>query len=290
MSKKNLAHLFFFFITFLILIFISVKQVVVQKNYIPFSYKQLLNPKLFFKNFSQIKNNKEYDVSLTEVKEFRKNLNSMVEGFNFDYSFIHVINESSDQEKIYFGGSNDYKTWDLNELNLKTKKNQRLISNINYPSKDFITTYQSIFKMIAYPDCTREGCSITLFDLIEKKEIKIVPTITSFSPDKKAIDISQFFYDETANLVGYKNNSIEDNKFYTLDLNVSSPAESLLQLVYLETAGKNFEFLFYYPESKMMLFKSNKKEDSTTNHPQIEYFLYSSNKPSLVILDNKNFK
>jgi len=58
-----------------------------------------------------------------------------------------------------------------------------------------------------------------------------------------------------------------------------------MQIVYLETAGQDFSFMFYYPENQMMLFRSDKKELSKSNHPDVEYFLYAANRPSLVLVD-----
>ena len=290
MNKNNSVHLTFFTITILLLTFVSVKQVVVNSDYTPLSYKSLLSPKNFVKAFSSIKNTKEYKVNLEEIKKIRK-INSKT-GYKHD----QFINFSTGGETYYIASTNDYKTWDLlyidnysSEIIFKIKDIKHSGKQLVHSYKLKVNTHMPIFNKIAFPHQTDDGYMITLYDLENRKVIAEFPTIMSHGPDSKAQEISQFFYDETANLVGYKTGS-EDNKFYTLDLNLTSPADSLMQMVYLETAGKNFEFLYYYPETQMMLFKGTKKVESNTNHPDEEYFLYSANKPALVILDESNFE
>lgn len=287
MNQNNWLQLFFFTATVLILGVISLQQVMVKQNYAPFSYRELLKPKTFFKVVSKLKNKQEYHVSLAKVGQFEQNLNSLLPKVELGYQTIDVIHQSTDQGKVYFGGTNDYQRWDLNQIDLKTHQVETLVANVEYPQKNFVASYQPIFAKIAYPQCLpTKGCQISIFDLEKKKVVKQVPTVTHLIASKKAKAVSQFFYDETLNVAGYKSK----DEFYTLDLNQSSPAESLLQLIYLDTAGKIAEFLFYYPETAMMLFKTTKKPGSKTNHPPTEYFLYAVDRPSLVILNKDNIK
>jgi len=285
MIKNNSVHITFFILSLLFLVFVSLKQVVVDSNYNQFSYKQLLSPKTFFNALSQVKNTDEYSVSLDEVDAYQTSLDLYLDGYKSDYEFIKVINLSTDSKKLYFAGTNDYEKWDLIELALEDNTEEIIAGDIAYSSNQFINIYQPIFKKIAYPVCVKGGCDVYVVDIESKEIIQKKPTLISSIPSNRAEFISDFFYDETANLAGYKNDNPDDNKFYTIDLNIESQEESSMQIVYLETAGQDFEFVFYYPETQMMLFRSEKKELSRSNHPDTEYFLYSANRPSLVLVD-----
>jgi hypothetical protein len=285
MIKNNSVHLIFFSITFLFLVFVSVKQVVVSRDHVPFSYKQLLSPKTFFKSLSVVNNDSEYSVSLEDIDNHQSKLSSYLEDKDAGYEFTQAINISTDNEMVYFSGTNDHEVWDLLSLNIETNETEVIKSGITYVGEKLTSAYQPIFKKIAFPVCVKGGCDINVIDVESKEIIQIKPTIISSIPDDRAEFISNFFYDETANFVGYKNDNLDDNKFYTIDLSIESQAGSSMQIVYLETAGQDFEFMFYYPESKMMLFRSDKKQESQSNHPDTEYFLYAANRPALVLVD-----
>jgi hypothetical protein len=286
MIKNNSVNIFFFLVAFLFLIFVSVKQVVVNNDYVQFSYKQLLlSPKTFLKSLASVKNKETYSVSLEEVENYQIVLDSYLDDYQTGYEFNKVINLSTDETKLYFAGTNDYQNWDLLELDLSTKKTKKIVTNISYSSNQFINVYQPVFSKIAYPVCIKGGCDINVVDVNTGEIIQQKPTLISSIPSDRAEFISDFFYDETTNIVGYKNDNPDDNKFYTVDLNIKSQEDSSLQIVFLETAGQDFKFLFYYPETQMMLFRSVKKEGSQSNHPDIEYFLYSVNRPALVLVD-----
>lgn len=285
MIKNNSVHIFFFLVSFLFLTFVSVKQVVVNQDLVPFTYKQLLlSPKTLLKSLVSLKNNDEYTASLSDIESYQVELDGYLSDYQSDYEFIDVINVSIDKEKVYFAGTNDYKKWDLLELNRKTEEIKTIKADISYESEKFVDIYQPVSTRIAYPVCNR-GCDINVIDVTTGEIVQEKPTLISNLPGDRAEYISEFFFDEAVNIVGYKNYNPGDNKFYTIDMNADSQAASSLQIVHLETAGQYFKFLFYYPESQMMLFQSDKKETSQSNHPETEYFLYSVNRPALVLVD-----
>ncbi|MDH5533799.1 MAG: hypothetical protein OEX81_05245 [Candidatus Pacebacteria bacterium] len=291
MNKKNLLHTLLFAVTLILLIFISVKQVVVNQDYSSLSYKKLLNPKTFLKSLKEVPNDEQYIVSLDKDLNHQEKMDQQISNIENGYQYNQFINFTNN-EQLLIASTNDYKTWDLKLIDNIDGSETFSISNIQHQGKTLVSSYQAIDGKIAFPHQTPDGYMITLYDLKSREVIGEFPTIMSYGPDKKALNISQFFYDETLNMVGYKNiDDITDNetRFYSLDLNTQSEAESLVQMVSLETAGKSFEFLNYYPENKTMLFKSTKKAESKTNHPEIEYFLYGINEPKLVILDEGNF-
>lgn len=157
--------------------------------------------------------------------------------------------------------------WSIDKYDAASDTKTKITNNIQFAGTKLSLSYQPIYNLIAFPQCNKKECDITIWSVADEHEVKRIAALDGHGG--RPSDINNLFFDPEAGLVSYTTTMSDISSRVVL----SYEGRLLQSIDESPGADRQLQFIGYLPESKQLVYQDARSNDR---------ILYSADSISLV--------
>lgn len=157
--------------------------------------------------------------------------------------------------------------WSIDKYDAASDTKTKITNNIQFAGTKLSLSYQPIYNLIAFPQCNKKECDITIWSVADEHEVKRIAALDGHGG--RPSDINNLFFDPEAGLVSYTTTMSDISSRVVL----SYEGRLLQSIDESPGADRQLQFIGYLPESKQLVYQDARSKDR---------ILYSADSISLV--------